>query len=69
MMDFSHVEYMAFPRALALAERTWTPVSEISDTGEFVERLRTRLGDLDHLGVNYASLPKSNCTHELAHHS
>ena len=46
------VEYMAFPRALALAEVGWTPVWRRSAAG-FEERLRAHRPLLDELGVNY----------------
>ena len=46
------VEYMAFPRALALAEVGWTPAVRRSAAG-FEERLRAHRQLLDLLGVNY----------------
>merc|ERR1719203_2431812 len=46
-------EYMAHPRSLALAERVWTPSTEIRGVKEFEGRLRQRLGDLERLGANY----------------
>ena len=46
------VEYMAFPRALALAEVGWTPAERRSAAG-FEERLRAHRSLLDELGVNY----------------
>lgn len=46
------VEYMAFPRMLALAEIVWTPAAERS-WGDFVRRLPDQLARLDALGVNY----------------
>ena len=46
------VEYMAFPRALALAEVGWTPAERRSAAG-FAERLRAHRPLLDRLGVNY----------------
>jgi len=46
------VEYMAFPRALALAEVGWTPAARRSAAG-FEERLRAQRPLLDDLGVNY----------------
>ena len=48
----AQVEYMAFPRALALAEVGWTPAARRSAT-HFQERLRAHLPLLDHLGVRY----------------
>ncbi len=46
------VEYMAFPRMLALAEITWTP-AERRDSADFLRRLPAQLEQLDRLGVNY----------------
>ncbi len=46
------VEYMAWPRALALAEVTWSP-REGRDWGGFVSRLPASLAWLDAWGVNY----------------
>ena len=48
----AQVEYMAFPRALALAEVGWTPAARRS-AGQFEERLRTHRPLLDRLGVHY----------------
>eukprot|EP00928_Gymnodinium_smaydae_P062363 TRINITY_DN46248_c0_g1_i1.p1 TRINITY_DN46248_c0_g1~~TRINITY_DN46248_c0_g1_i1.p1 ORF type:complete len:608 (-),score=159.08 TRINITY_DN46248_c0_g1_i1:51-1874(-) len=52
----THMEYMAHPRSLALAERLWSPNEQIEDTEEFKERLEVRLADLEALGVNYKRL-------------
>ncbi|MHB1298053.1 MAG: family 20 glycosylhydrolase [Gemmatimonadaceae bacterium] len=46
------VEYMAYPRALALAEVTWSP-RDRRDWDGFVDRLPVALAMLDSLGVNY----------------
>jgi len=46
------VEYMAYPRALALAEVVWSE-PERREFGDFMTRLRTNLGHLDALGVRY----------------
>lgn len=47
-----HVEYMAFPRAVALAEVVWSP--QVSrDYQDFQQRLPIHLERLDELGVNY----------------
>jgi hexosaminidase len=46
------VEYMIWPRALALAELTWSS-KEARDWGSFVARLPNALRALDRLGVNY----------------
>ena len=48
----SHAEYMAYPRALALAEVLWSPKSSRSWTS-FSARLPYALRGLDRLKVNY----------------
>jgi hexosaminidase len=48
----SHVEYMAYPRALALAEVTWSPKASRS-WPSFSARLPYALRSLDRLKVNY----------------
>ncbi|MBZ0303418.1 MAG: beta-N-acetylhexosaminidase [Anaerolineae bacterium] len=45
-------EYMAYPRAVALAETVWSELPD-RDYDAFMERLRTHLQRLDRLGVNY----------------
>jgi len=50
-----HVEYMAFPRAAALAEIVWSP-KQPRDYKRFLERLRADLKRLDAMDVNYRSL-------------
>ena len=52
------VEYMAYPRACALAERLWTPLpshegARNEDYGDFRRRLESHFVLLDSLGVNY----------------
>ena len=47
-----HVEYMAYPRAIALAEVLWTPRRK-QNFDEFRTRLHLHLQRLDILGVNY----------------
>jgi hexosaminidase len=49
---WKQVEYMAFPRGIALAERLWTPQEELSYP-DFSKRLQIRLHDLKHWGVNF----------------
>ncbi|MGD8427635.1 MAG: beta-N-acetylhexosaminidase, partial [Balneolaceae bacterium] len=49
----SKVEYMAYPRASALAEVTWSPKYKRNWTG-FWRRLQTQFKRLDALGVNAA---------------
>ena len=46
------LEYMAYPRALALAELTWSPRAA-RDWSGFQSRLPSALRTLDRLGVNY----------------
>ncbi len=54
----SHVEYMAFPRALALAEALWSPNPRASYMG-FLNRLESHLPRLEALGIHYrAPRPK-----------
>jgi len=50
-----HAEYMAFPRACALAEVAWTPV-QAKDLKDFLARLRVHLKRLDGIGVRYRPL-------------
>lgn len=50
-----HLEYMAYPRAIALAEVLWSH-PERRDYGAFLRRLRGHLPCLDTLGVNYRPL-------------
>src|SRR5437870_7729772 len=50
--DPKRVEYMAFPRACALAEVAWTPREE-RDYADFTRRLATHLARLAVLDVNY----------------
>jgi hexosaminidase len=55
--DQKRAEYMAFPRACALAEVLWTPREEKSYP-DFLGRLATHLGRLAVLDVNYRPLGK-----------
>ena len=48
-----HVEYMVYPRAIALAEVVWTP-QEKRDYADFVRRLVPHLKKLKEEGVNVA---------------
>ncbi|MDR3708623.1 MAG: beta-N-acetylhexosaminidase [Capsulimonadaceae bacterium] len=50
-----HVEYMAFPRACALAEVAWG-TSDAGDYDGFLARLKMHLSRLSALGVNYRRL-------------
>lgn len=49
---WKQVEYMAWPRAIALAERLWTPEEALSYP-DFSVRLNKRIGDLKQRGINY----------------
>ncbi|MGH7466686.1 MAG: beta-N-acetylhexosaminidase [Longimicrobiales bacterium] len=50
-----HVEYMVFPRLLALSEVVWSP-KELRDWDSFRGRLPAQLRRLDRLGVRYRPL-------------
>jgi hexosaminidase len=52
MPTSAQVEYMAYPRVLALAEIAWSP-REARDWGSFSARLPAALAFLDRLGVAY----------------
>ena len=52
MVTESQVQYMAFPRALALAKVAWTP-ADLRSPAEFRDRLAAHRPLLDRLGVNY----------------
>ncbi len=52
MGDWRQVEYMAFPRASALAEVLWSPAAT-RDYADFRQRLGPHLARLDRLGINY----------------
>ncbi len=52
LYGWNKVEYMAFPRACALAEVAWSP-KEGKDWGNFQARLNKHLVRLDALKVNY----------------
>lgn len=54
MSTSEKVEYMAFPRAIALSEVLWSP-SKNKDYKNFVNRLQHFQKRLDHIGVNYAN--------------
>ncbi len=56
------VEYMVYPRALALAELAWTPAEE-KDFQDFAERLSVHIPRLQGMGVHAA-----NKLYDLAHH-
>ena len=50
-----HVEYMIFPRAIAIADVLWNHPEE-RDYGDLVARLGRHFASLDALGVNYRPL-------------
>lgn len=53
--DTKLAEYMAYPRACALAEVAWTDAAK-RDYDDFYKRLRTHLKRLEMLGVNFRKL-------------
>lgn len=53
ILTTEHVEYMAIPRMLALAEVLWTP-KEQRNEADFISRLEKEFPRLDELHVNYA---------------
>jgi hexosaminidase len=52
MPNSDHVEYMAYPRATALAEVGWTEL-ENKDWDSFAKRLNRQFKRFDEIGVNY----------------
>jgi hexosaminidase len=48
-----HVEYMVYPRAVAMAEVLWTP-KEKRNYNDFLKRMGTHFKRLDERKVNYA---------------
>jgi len=57
LASLSDVEFMAFPRLLALAEVAWTPQRD-RDWEDFRARLAAHGPELDELGVNYFRSPE-----------
>lgn len=55
--DPKEVEYMAFPRMVALAEALWTPTDR-KDFSDFILRLGPELERLGNLDVNYRPLDR-----------
>ena len=53
MPNYGHVQFMAYPRACALAETLWS-TKESRDLADFKARLKTHTKLLDALGVTYA---------------
>jgi len=54
--DPKHLEYMAYPRACALAEVAWTPIDSKPTYEIFLKKLAVNLKRLDSIGVNYREL-------------
>ena len=52
IVEAEHLQYMAFPRALALAEVAWSPQDK-RNWHSFTRRLPAALALLDGMGVNY----------------
>ena len=52
MPDINRVTYMAYPRALALAEAGWTQM-EHRDWADFTQRLYPNLDELMRLGISF----------------
>jgi hexosaminidase len=63
MKTTDYVEYMVYPRLLALAEVVWSP-SEARDWAGFLARLSPRLARLDAAGVNYRIPDVSGLEHD-----
>ncbi|PCI93079.1 beta-N-acetylglucosaminidase [Candidatus Aerophobetes bacterium] len=59
MKSESAVEYMAFPRALALSEVVWSQKSQRDYTG-FINRLIDHFPELNKMNINYRCLEQSD---------
>ena len=53
--SLEHLQYMAYPRAIAIAEILWRHPAE-RDYAEFIARLKRHLPHLDMMNVNYRRL-------------
>jgi hexosaminidase len=53
MKSPEQVEYMVYPRALAMAETVWSPKAS-KDYADFIERMKTQVQRLEEWDVNYA---------------
>jgi hexosaminidase len=51
--NFERLEYMTYPRMLALAETAWSPL-EVQDYDDFNKRLQEHYPRMDTRGINYA---------------
>jgi hexosaminidase len=60
-----HAEYMAYPRACAMAEVAWSQVAN-KDFSRFEKGLATHLARMDAYGVNYRKLDSSSTSEEEA---
>jgi hexosaminidase len=54
--NFRHVEWMAYPRACALAEVAWSP-AEGKNYDDFLKRMQVHMKRLEAMGVNARPLP------------
>lgn len=52
--EFSHAEYMLWPRSFALAEVLWSP-KEKRDWNDFLRRTTSQLQRFENAGINYSS--------------
>jgi hexosaminidase len=57
--NYAHVQYMAYPRACAMAELTWTN-PKLKNWDDFKHRLETQLERLKVQGVNYRAPKKDD---------
>jgi hexosaminidase len=53
--DMKHAEYMAFPRACALAELVWLP-EEQKQYDDFLRRMSVQQRRFDAAGINYREM-------------
>lgn len=53
--DMPKLEYMAYPRACAIAETAWTP-ADLKNYADFLKRMQTHVQRLKVLGVNFRPL-------------
>lgn len=64
MPDEAQVEYMVFPRLLALSEVAWTPRA-LRDSTSFLRRLPARLEALDARGIGYRVPPPTGLDEDV----
>ena len=53
MPSYNHLQYMIFPRLLALSESVWTK-NEQKDWNNFSERVEMMMTRFDFMSVNYS---------------